>query len=71
MNEALQIAILAVQQYASMHPRPAHWTQAQVCKEYGISPNTLRAVLRKEFGLNSFGRIPVDVVDRLVLDIKK
>ena len=41
-TEALEIALKAIQMYASMHPWPAHFTRSQAAEMLGVSKGTIQ-----------------------------
>ncbi|WP_232441771.1 helix-turn-helix domain-containing protein [Burkholderia ubonensis] len=63
----LRIALLAVEMYASRHPRPAQVNQKQAAEMLGVSARTVHNMIK--FGtlkLNRCGLIPIDLVDALL-----
>lgn len=67
MNEAMSIAIKAVQLYAETHPRPPHVTQRQAAEMLGRSAPTVCKLVRSgKLKLNGAGLIPIGQIDELL-----
>ena len=65
--DALNLAILAVQRYAAMHPRPSSVVQKDAAQMLGISGATFSRLVRAgKARLNPVGRVPITEVDRLL-----
>ncbi|MBK7357451.1 hypothetical protein [Propionivibrio sp.] len=65
--DALNLAILAVQRYAAMHPRPSSVVQKDAAQMLGISGATFSRLVRSgRVTLNAVGRVPITEVDRLL-----
>ncbi len=63
----LDIALKAVEIYATRHPRPSQVSQKQACEMLGISQPTLRKLIKHgTLRLNECGLIPTTEVDRLL-----
>ena len=63
----LEIALKAVELYASQHPRPPHVNQTQAAEMLGISSQTVRKLIRAgTLKLNKVGMIPVSEIDRAI-----
>jgi plasmid maintenance system antidote protein VapI len=64
-QEPLDIAIKAVEIYASTHPRPAHVTQRQAAQMLSVSEPTVRKLIRAgKIRLNQCGLVPITEIDR-------
>lgn len=67
MDEALEIAVKAVQLYAETHPRPPHVNQRQAAEMLHVSPPTVAAYLKAgKLKLNGAGLIPIGQIDALI-----
>ena len=63
-QEALNIAVKAVQIYAERHPRPHHVTQVQAASMLNVSESTVsRMVKTGRLRLNRFGMINITEID--------
>lgn len=66
-QEALSLAIKAVEIYAARHPRPPHVTISQAAEMLGRSRQTVSIMLaRYRIPLNACGQIPIEAVDWLL-----
>lgn len=66
--EALEIAIKAVEIYATQHPRPSQVTQEQACEMLGLSHVTVRKLIRAgTIKLNGCGKIAMSEIDRALV----
>jgi plasmid maintenance system antidote protein VapI len=64
-QEPLDIAIKAVEIYASTHPRPPHVTQRQAAQMLSVSEPTVRKLIRAgKIRLNQCGLVPITEIDR-------
>lgn len=63
-QEALNIAVKAVQIYAEKHPRPHQITQVQAASMLNVSESTVsRMVKTGRLRLNRFGMINITEID--------
>lgn len=63
----LEIARLAVQLYAEMHPRPPHVNQQQAADMLHLSHVTVRKMIRAgTIKTNEAGLIPISEIDRVL-----
>lgn len=66
-DEALALAIKAVEIYAGRHPRPPHVTITQAAAMIGRSrPTTSQILKHHRVKLNSCGQIPIEEIDKLL-----
>ena len=65
-NDAIRIALRAVQMHEARHPRPTHVNLIQAAEMLDVHPQTMRKIL-KHHGVipNACGRYPIEVIDRL------
>ncbi len=64
-DDPLNVAMKAVELYASRRPRPSQVTQEQAAEMVGVSPATIsRMVKAGIIKLNKFGRIPTEEIDK-------
>lgn len=63
----IEIALKAVELYATRHPRPPHVDQKQAALMVGVSEPTIRKLIRHgTFKLNKFGKIPTEQIDQAI-----
>ena len=63
----LGVAVMAVQLYAEMHPRPPHVNQQQASEMLGLSHVTVRKMIRAgTIKMNGAGQIPISEIDRVL-----
>ncbi len=66
-QEALNIAVKAVQIYHDMHPRPSQVTQQQAAEMLNKSHVTVRKMIRSGLiKMNDCGYIPITEIDRVI-----
>lgn len=66
-QDALAIAVKAVQLYAETHPRPASVTQKQAAEMLGVSHMTVSKLIRAgQIKLNKLGQVPTSEVDKIL-----
>lgn len=67
MNQALEIAVMAVRLYAETHPRPPHVNQRQAADMLHVSAPTVAALIKAgKLKLNGAGLIPIGQIDGLI-----
>lgn len=63
----LDIALKAVELYASAHPRPPHVNQTQAAEMLRLDPKTVRKLVRAgTIRLNGCGMIPIAEIDKVL-----
>jgi hypothetical protein len=63
----IDIALKAIDLYATMHPRPAHVTQAQAAQMLRLSVPTVRKLVRSgALRLNKCGLVPITEIDKVL-----
>jgi excisionase family DNA binding protein len=63
----LEIALKAVELYASQHPRPVHVNRIQAAEMLGISDTTVRKLIRAgTIKVNKLGLIPMSEIDKAI-----
>lgn len=66
-QEAMQIAVRAVQLYAETHPRPPHVNMAQAADMLGCGQFKVRSLLKHgTLTLNGCGLIPISQIDAAI-----
>ena len=64
---AARAAELAVELYASRHPRPAHVTLAQAAEMLGVERHTVSRYVRQGIlKRNAMGQVPVEQIDAAI-----
>lgn len=67
MNQALEIAVMAVRLYAETHPRPSSVSQRQAADMLGKSVPTVAKLIKSgRLKLNGLGQIPIGQIDALI-----
>ena len=63
----IEIAVKAVEIYASQHPRPPHVNQVQAAAMLGLSIPTVRKLIKAgTIKLNKCGLIPISEIDKAI-----
>lgn len=63
----IEIAVKAVQIYASRHPRPCQVNQKQAADMLGVSARTVYNMIRAgTLKLNKCGMIPIEMIDAVL-----
>jgi predicted XRE-type DNA-binding protein len=66
-QNALAIAVKAVQIYAEAHPRPSSVTQKQAAEMLGVCHVTVSKLIRAgQIHLNRLGQVPISEVDKVL-----
>ncbi|WP_250451060.1 DNA-binding protein [Caballeronia sp. ATUFL_M2_KS44] len=66
-QEALDIAVKAVDLYAARHPRPSHVTITQAAAMLGRSRQTVsKTLIANGIRINALGAVPIEAIDRLL-----
>jgi excisionase family DNA binding protein len=61
----LDIALKAVEIYATRHPRPVQVNQSQAAEMLGLSTKTVRKMIHAgTLKVNKFGLIPISEIDK-------
>jgi excisionase family DNA binding protein len=66
-SDAIKIAMRAIQLYAERHPRPVQVTITQAAQMLGLSPPTVRKLMKAgKLSFNGCGLIPIEQVDAVL-----